>query len=671
MHNYRDEPGRAIHRLASWAGVAMAVACAAASFVGFGLALGPGGRTLDGLLHDNVLNNLVNGVTLATLAGLLTRLRPANRVGWLVLAIAWCNALSLLGEGWALASFHLAVPLRAFSAWLGSWPWALGLLLGSTLLPLVYPSGRTTSRSGHRLAVALLGAVLVVAGCLALLDDAYAGIAPGHDLGVNPLSRGHLQQPLVLLAAVAAVVAGALGVLAWVHTIHRLWRARSPEREQLAWLLAMLVPLLLVAPLNQPWLTFAVQAVSPAFLLVGIVRYDLFDIKLVLRSGLLFGALTGVAVAGYFLVVALITTVTPAGTVPSLFAAATVALVVIPLHRWLQAWVARLVYGDRADPVSALARVARGMRGTAEDPTGLHPMLAGVAAALRSPYVAVTAAEGDGPSAEVGGSPSGHHLHRVALQHAGEVVGHLDVAARSSREGLSIRDRRLVEALAGPVAAALRASAMAREVEASRARILAVRETERTRLRNDLHDGLGPSLSGIALGLEAAESSIGTNPERAAEMLPVLRREVDSLIGEVRHIIDDLGPSELDLVAAVRGHVDSLVATGQRVSFTCTGVVEGLPGDVAVAAQRIAGEALSNAARHAGASRITVTLAADTHALTVQVADDGCGDVLPREGGVGLQSMRRRAEALGGRLSLSAAPGTGTTVLATLPLGTA
>jgi signal transduction histidine kinase len=669
MHDVRRRPrlvGRTLD--GPLTGPLLGVGCVAVSVAGMVLALGPGGRTLGGLLHDNVLNNVVNGVSLGLLAAALTRLRPGNRVGWLLLGIAWCNAVAVAGEGWALASYHLALPGRTAAAWLGSWPWVVGLLLGPTLLPLLYPTGRTTTRAGHRLAVALVVAVLVVGGCLALLDTAYDGTAPGHHLGVNPLSRGHLQPPIGVVAGVAAVAALVLGVVAWGRTVRRLWRAQSPEREQLAWLLALAVPLLLVAPLNLPWLTFAVQAVSPVFLLVGIVRHDLFDIKLLLSSGLLYGALTAIAVGAYFGVVALISTMTPHGTVPSLFAAATVALVVVPLHRWLQRCVGRLVYGDRSDPVRALARVARGMRGTVEDPTGLRPMLAGVAEALRSPSVAVTTGEGE-VLAAVGVPPAGHRLHRVALEHAGESVGRLDVAARTARDRLSGRDRRLLEALAGPVAAAVSAGLLAREVEASRSRILAVRQAERARLRADLHDGLGPSLSGVALGLEAAESSVSVDPGRVAEMLPVLRREVDALVTEVRGIIDDLGPTQVDLVAAVRGQVESLVATGRTVAFSCTGPVDDLAGDVAVAAQRIAGEALSNAVRHAQATRISVSLTARPGALTVEVGDDGSGAVAPREGGVGLDSMRRRAEAVGGLLRLTAVPGAGTTVVATLPLG--
>jgi two-component system, NarL family, sensor kinase len=668
MHDVRRHPGLATRVLAGpRTGPLMGLGCVAVTVAGLVLALGPGGRSPDGLLHDNVVTNAVNGVTLGVLGAVLTRLRPANRVGWLVLATAWCNGLAILGEGWALASYRFDLPGRTLAVWLGSWPWVLGLVLGPTLLPLLYPTGRTHSRFAHRLAVAVTVALLVVAGSIALLDDAYQGVLPGRALGANPLSHGHLQGALGLAAGGGAVTVVLLGLVAWGHTVRRLWRAASPEREQLGWLLAMGVPLLVVAPLNQPWLTFAIQVVSPVGLLIGIVRHDLFDIKFVLRSGLLYAALSLIAVGAYFGLVGLITRITPPGTVPTLFAVAAVALVVVPLRGWLQRGVVRLVYGDRADPVRALARIARGMRGAADDAAGLGPMLAGIAEALRSPYVAVAAPDGE-PLAAVGTPHVRHRLHEVELRHAGDLVGHLQVAPRTARDRFAALDRRLLDALAGPVAAAVRASLMTREVAASRARVLAVREAERSRLRADLHDGLGPSLSGVALGLEAAEASLSDRPERVAEMLPVLRREVDNLVTEVRAIIGDLGPTELDLVAALRGQVESASASGRLVELHHSGPVDQLPGDVAVAAQRIAGEALSNAVRHAGATRINVCVSSESDVLTVEVADDGCGTVTTRDGGIGLESMRRRAEALGGLLTVSAAPGHGTRVVARLPM---
>ena len=90
---------------------------------------------------------------------------------------------------------------------------------------------------------------------------------------------------------------------------------------------------------------------------------------------------------------------------------------------------------------------------------------------------------------------------------------------------------------------------------------------------------------------------------------------------------------------------------------------------VSVAAQRIAGEALNNAVRHAGATRITVSVAADAGDLVLEVGDDGSGVVTARAGGVGLSSMRERAEAVGGTLHIDATPGRGTVVRVVLPTG--
>jgi signal transduction histidine kinase len=383
-----------------------------------------------------------------------------------------------------------------------------------------------------------------------------------------------------------------------------------------------------------------------------------------------YGSLSALAVGAYFAVVALITRVTPEGPVPTLFAVASVGLLVVPAHRLLQRFFGRLVYGDRGDPIRALHRVGEGMRAAGStDSEGLGPMLGGIAAALRSPRVAVY--DDQGVVAEVGTAVEGHPEHRVQLEYAGAEVGELVVAGRTEHDRLGRTDRRLVAALSGPVAAAVHAARSARELGESRARVLAVRESERTRLRADLHDGVGPSLSGISLGLEAALGAVARNPERVPEILGIVHREVGSLVSEVRGIIDDLGPADVDLLASLQRHVEAVATAGVCVELRHGRETPRLDAQVAVAAQRIAGEALTNAARHAGATRITVTVTEDSGHLVLEVCDDGSGLVAPRPGGVGLSSMRERAEAVGGTLHLDATPGAGTAVRAVLPTGVA
>jgi two-component system NarL family sensor kinase len=277
-----------------------------------------------------------------------------------VLAVAWANSVTILGTGWALATYHADLPARAFFAWWGAWPWAPAFLIGSSLVLLVYPSGRTTSRFGHRLALAsLVSAAGLVVG-IALLDGPYDSVVAGHSLGVNPISHGHLQGPLLVLTVASAALGVVVALLTWGHTVRRFWHATSPEREQLAWLVVAVVPTMVVAPLNSAWIEFVVNLLTTAALAIGIVRHQLFDIKLVVRSGLVYGSLTALSVGSYFAVVALITTVTPSGPVPTLFAVAAVGLLVVPAHRLLQRFFGRLVYGDRGDPIRALGRWARG-----------------------------------------------------------------------------------------------------------------------------------------------------------------------------------------------------------------------------------------------------------------------------------------------------------------------
>jgi len=193
-------------RRAAWAGIAIAAVSALSAVVGFWLAWGPGHRSLAGLVHDNTLNNAANGVWISALAIVLLRLRPGNRIGWLVLALGLANSVTMLGSGWALASYHVDLTGRAFAAWWASWAWAPAFLLGSSLLLLIYPSGRTTSRLGRRLAVASLVSGAGLAVGMGLLDAPYDSVVVGHRLGPNPISHGHLRAPLVGLTVAAALL---------------------------------------------------------------------------------------------------------------------------------------------------------------------------------------------------------------------------------------------------------------------------------------------------------------------------------------------------------------------------------------------------------------------------------------------------------------------------------
>lgn len=198
--------------------------------------------------------------------------------------------------------------------------------------------------------------------------------------------------------------------------------------------------------------------------------------------------------------------------------------------------------------------------------------------------------------------------------------------------------------------------------------LLSDREEERTRLRRELHDGVGPSLAAIGLGLRRLQSSAG-------DQEPVVRElgdEVQRALAEVRRICEGLRPGEL----AELGLVAALEVAGERLrvlggpEIAVTGdPLPTLPPAVEVAAFRLTMEAMTNAVRHSQARRVGVHLGLGD-GLTVTVTDDGAG-LHDATAGVGLRAMRQRAEELGGWAAFDSAPEGGLRVQAWFPLPSA
>lgn len=197
-------------------------------------------------------------------------------------------------------------------------------------------------------------------------------------------------------------------------------------------------------------------------------------------------------------------------------------------------------------------------------------------------------------------------------------------------------------------------------------------DVERTRLRHDLHDGLGPLLCGIGLCARALSELLDRRGlEREHVLLDRIRTELSRATTEVRRLVDALPPSavaSLGLVEALRDH--ARFVPPPTVVEVVTGALPVLPPAVEATVYRIATEALTNVVRHADARYVQVTLAGGRRSLLVSIADDGRG-IARASAGVGLTSIRHRAEAVGGSFSLRTAPGRGTEVRVRLPLSRA
>ena len=597
----------------------------------------------------------------------VTWARPRNGIGWLLIAAVFFQMISLLSGAYAQVEYATSAPgpFAFSSAWLGAWTWVPSLFLPVAVLPAIYPTGRPESRVSRVLVWSGLLGIAGLSFMLAAGPDAASEVVPG-------LHMSYGKPPAWLVVVVASLTVAALGfavVGGLLVAVIRTFRADGPERSQMLWLLVPIIIFFVTFyVVDVPWAppSYAMIGVAVA---IGVLKYRLLDIEVVVRRTLFYVpliALVALLVAGMS---TLITRVVPSGPLPVLGAAAAVAVLVGPLSGLLRRGVDRLVLGARADPAKVVAHVvARGEVAPSDDP--LCSLLEALVEAVGISYAAVTDAR-DESLAHVG-CPTSRTV-RFELYAAGEHLGALALATPRDAVGT-----RIASALVPHVASVVRTQRLSADLEIERGRALAATIIERERIRRDLHDGLGPALSGISLGLQAADLSITGDEPVVRTILHRARDEADSAVREVRRVLEALGPVALEgqqLSAAIHSAAGRLgfdTATGP--SFTCTSEgTAGLPRHVEEAAYLIAGEALHNVARHAHATHCHVGVVGRDGVLELHITDDGIGlaDVTATRAPacVGIDSMRRRAHELGGTFEFSPGPtGGGTAVRVQLPL---
>jgi PAS domain S-box-containing protein len=248
---------------------------------------------------------------------------------------------------------------------------------------------------------------------------------------------------------------------------------------------------------------------------------------------------------------------------------------------------------------------------------------------------------------------------------AGRVAGTFGIST-------DITDRKHAEAALRRAYVRLRLSR--RRLRVLSRRLVEAQEAERRRIARELHDEVGQVLTGLKLSLEMADRR-AAGGDGAAAPLAEAKGLVNGLMARVRALSLDLRPTMLDdlgLLPALLWQFEQYAArTGVRVDFEHAGLERRFRPEVETAAYRIAQEALTNVARHAGVAEVRVRLWAKDDALLLQVEDQGAGFDLEAADSVGrssgLSGMRERAALLGGRLTLASAPGSGTTLAVELP----
>jgi signal transduction histidine kinase len=508
----------------------------------------------------------------------------------------------------------------------------------------------------------------------------YAG-----DLAVRlPLTHAPLLR-YALLHGVSSPAARVVPVLAVARVGVTYLRSKDPDvRRRIAWVvvaflvgfgaylgLGQLPELVTGSPLV-PWQWLVlVLAPIPATIAAAVLRYRLFDIEVILTRSLLYGSLTVVAVGVYAACYLVLRQLPESGTPAVAFVAGVVTAVCLqPLRSRLSVAANRLVYGERDDPYEVLARLDRLPSGAALQEV-LQAVAETLASTLRLPHVGIAV---DGGFSAMAGTPSTvpEDAVQVPIRQGDRVLGALSLGVGPRRERFGPADRRLLETVSRRVGEAAHAGLLHADLQWSRQRIVMAREEERRRLRRDLHDGIGPALAGLGMQLEVIRDDVLARPEAAHDRISRVVVATHELVGEIRRVVDGLRPAALDqlgLPGALSERLRWLAADDRDVLLVVDvdTPLGQLPAAVEVAAFHIANEATTNAVRHSGARRCTVTLRRD-HELTIEVADDGHGVGADVRHGVGLLSMRERAEELGGSLTVSARPSGGTVVLARLPV---
>lgn len=426
----------------------------------------------------------------------------------------------------------------------------------------------------------------------------------------------------------------------------------------------------------------------PASMGLAVLRHRLWGIDPLISRTLLYGALTLSVVGIYVLLVGSLSLIlrSAAGPLIALVATGVVAVLFQPLRERLQRAVNRLLYGERDDPYTAIARLGRRLEDSLATDAVLPTLVETIAHSLRLPYVAIALRQSDAmvPVAEYPSpaAATARRLQHLPLSHRGEPVGELIVASRAESEPLAIADQRLLADLARQAGSTIHALRLHQELQdtladlqQSRERLVSAREEERRRLRRDLHDGVGPTLASLVQRIDRARGLIRQDPALADAALSDLKGLVKTTLADIRGLVYALRPPALDelgLVGALRQHAEAFSSGELEVTVEAPVAGLTLSAAVEVAAYRIALEALTNVSRHAHARCCRISLGLDEtdgrRALFLEVLDDGVGLPVGRPAGVGMTAMRERTAELGGSLLVEGRASCGTRVYARLPL---
>jgi len=274
----------------------------------------------------------------------------------------------------------------------------------------------------------------------------------------------------------------------------------------------------------------------------------------------------------------------------------------------------------------------------------------------------------------------------VPLVAKGQILGGLALGWGQEEATLGEAELRLLTAFAGQIATSIENARLYQVVQERETQLeglvrqlVNAQEGERARIARELHDETGQKLTALAMGLAAVEGSLAGEPARAHNLVRNLREVADQAITELRNIMANLRPAQLDdlgLVPALRWYIGQYGARHSELALclNATRFARRLPPEQETVLFRVAQEALTNVVRHAHASQVSIDLSQEKDCARLVVTDNGVGfdvNTPPKYesgSGLGLVGMRERVALVGGRCSVESEPGCGTRITIELPV---
>jgi signal transduction histidine kinase len=648
------------------------------------LVLGPGMSVPDDLFGGvGGAAFLVMSLAFTTTGAIVAARVPGNAIGWLFCVIGLATGATILSYGYANYGLHATserVAGASAAAWLSLGPSeAVAGFLGLALL--LFPDGRLpSSRWRPAATILVLGIVLTFVGTSlrpGSLDNPFATVS--NPLGVSG-ARGAMEvvHTIGWILVVSGIALGAASLLV------RLRGARGIERQQLKLVLAvgalvaavttLVMVTWIVWPEGNHQLRIAAIGLSfaafPGTAGVAILRYRLYDVDVVINRALVYGALTALLAAAYAATALLLGTAVGRGS-DWATAGGTLAVAVAfrPLRARVQDAVDRRFNRARYDALNRIRDFLDELRAGRAAPEAIEGLLQELVSDPRLELWFLLP-ESD-LYVDTRGIPATElpddDRRRTPIERAGIAIGlilhetkgpdQLDALPRLVEAGgLAIEIARLRVELRRQLA----------EVEASRARIVAAGYEERRRIERNLHDGAQQRLVSVGLALRHAQHELASGTAGQASLtLDAAVADLAVAVKELRELARGLPPAQLDggLAPALRE-----LAGRAPLPVEVRATTEKLSAGVAAAAYFIACEGLTNAVKHAQASKVVVSAARANGKLVISVADDGVGGAAEADGS-GLRGLADRIAAQGGTLDIRSEKGAGTTLTAELPCG--